>query len=311
MQEFASRKESSAPPAGHWPSDEELAAYIDGNLGKAESQRITEHLADCEECYAVYAETLQFQLESEERQWLRPAWLAAAAALLLMTLGGWYAFQNALLGPAPNLAVADLAPPVHGRPVGEVIWDHNRFRGEGEGETNLDRQSFQVGALLVDSRLSAQAGDVSNASETWRSIGAILDKVDFMKDESDRILAQANQMNDATSLRRVAATAEATERRLGDPESSNLAREYLDFGKWTEAGRVAALTRDRAFFQDSKNRRFLAYVLRNEEIKRSPEVRRELEEIARIWDQGDLEQPKLNSLATHFQKILDQYDFTS
>src|SRR5262245_46316626 len=126
MQEFTSRKESSpAPPAGHWPSDEELAAYIDGTLGKTESQRITEHLADCEECYAVYVETLQFQLESEgdedkgtiipfppREPWRpRPAWLAAAAALLLMVLGAWYSFQKALLGP-PNLAVADLAPTV-------------------------------------------------------------------------------------------------------------------------------------------------------------------------------------------------------
>jgi hypothetical protein len=231
----------------------------------------------------------------------------------MVVLGGWYVFQTALLGPAPNLAVADLAPAIQGRPVGEVIWSHNRFRGEGEGEGEMDlnRQSFQVGALLVDSRLSARAGDVGNASETWRSIGSVLDKVGFMKGESVLIWAQANQMNDAASLRRVAATAEATERRLGDPERSVLTSEYLDFGKWTEAGRVAALTRDAAFFKDRKNRRFLAYSLRNKEIQPSLEVRRELQDIARIWDKGKLGSAEFASLTKHFQNILNQYDFTA
>jgi putative zinc finger protein len=323
MQEFTSKKESSpAPPVGHWPSDEELAAYIDGTLEKEESQRITEHLADCEECYAVYAETLQFQLESEAaegkdkvvvpfpspKRW-QPSyvWLPAAAALLLVTLGGWYAFQNALLGPAPKLAVADVAPSAQGRPIADLLWNHNVYRGEGEEETELDRGSFQIGALLIDFRLSAQAGDVPNASETWRSIGRVVKPVYFMAEDGDRILAQANQISDATSLSRVAATADTTEKSLGD----SLSAEYLDFGKWTEAGRVAALTRDPAFFKNRKNQRFLAYALRDKEIQPSSEVRQELEEIARIWDKGELGPKELASLERHFQKILDQYDFTA
>jgi hypothetical protein len=320
MQEFTHRKESSAPPpAEHWPSDEELAAYIDGTLGKAESRRITEHLADCEECYAVYAETLQFQLESEpeeeekvvpfpkERWQPHPAWLAAAAAaLLLVVLGGWHVFQRALFGPAPKLVVADLAPPAQGRPVAGLLWEHRVFRGLGEGETEFERQSFQTGALLVDFRLSAQAGDIKNASETWHSIGRVVG--DVYRKDGDRILKQANQISDASSLQRVAAVADETEKELGD---LLLIPEYLDFGKWTEAGRVAALTGDASFFQSRKNRRFLAYALRNREIEPSPEVRRELEAITRIWDQGKLRSAELALLAQHFQKILDQYDFTA
>jgi len=326
MQEFTSRKEPSPPPpAEHWPGDEVLAAYIDGTLGKAESRRVKEHLADCEECFAVYMESLQFQLDSEaagegkvvpfraKKRWLDPMWLApaAAAALLIVGLGGWSAYQNALLGPPPKLGVAALTIRVRSGSVQGLIWDHNRYRGEGEGETDLDRQSFQVGALLVDSRLSTHGGDVNNASETWRSIGAVLRSVDFMKNEGDRILAQANQITDPVSLRRVAATAEATEKSLGDPNQSTLTREYLDFGKWTEAGRVAALTRDATFFRDRKNRRFLAYALRDKDIKPSREVRRELEEIARIWDQGALGPTQFDSLARHLKNILDQYDFTA
>ncbi len=46
---------------GH-PSAEELAAYIDGNLGKEEAARVTAHLASCEDCYDVYSMTAQFLL---------------------------------------------------------------------------------------------------------------------------------------------------------------------------------------------------------------------------------------------------------
>jgi len=329
MQEYTHRKQSSPPPpTEHWPGDEDLAAYIDGTLGKAESQRIKEHLADCEECFAVYIETLQFQVDSEatpdanvvpfparERRVPKlPVWFLAAAALLLVALlGSWYTFQNALWGPTPKLVVADLGPATQGRSVENLLWGHAVYRsggGEEEAEPDLDRQSFQVGALLVDFRLSAQAGDAKNASEVWKTIGRTVGSA-YMTKEGARIVTQSNQIGDLESLRRVAAKAEATEKSLGDPNQSTLTREYLDFGKWTEAGRVAAVTRDSAFFKDRKNRRFLAYVLRDKEFKPSREVRRELEEIARIWDQGDLARTKFDSLAQHFQNILDQYDFTA
>jgi hypothetical protein len=323
MQEYTHGKESSAPPpTEHWPGDEDLAAYIDGTLGKAESQRIKEHLADCEECFAIYMESLQFQLDSEaadekgkvvpfppKKVWRDPLWLASVAAAALLVVGlGWYAYQNALVGPPPKLEVAALALPVRSGSVQGLIWDHTRYRGEGEGETDLERQSFQVGALLVDFRLSAQAGDVGNASETLRSVGAIVSRVDFMAEQGKQLLDQTNQIGDMASLRRVAATAGATEKDLGD---SVLIPEYVDFGKWTEAGRVAALARDPAFFHDRKNRRFLAYILRDKDFKPSRETRRELEEIAKVWDQGDLGSTKFDSLAKHFKNILDQFDFTA
>jgi hypothetical protein len=320
MQEFAPKNASPpAPPAEHWPNDEDLAAFLDGTLDKAESRRIAEHLATCEECYAIYAGALEFKLESESdpgevvlfpsknREW-NMRWLIAAAASLAVAMGSWYAFQNALIGPAPNLAIAELAPPVKERAVKGLLWDHNRYRGKGGKETDLDRQSFQIGALLVDFRLSAQAEDVSNATETWRSIGAVVRQVNFLAKEGDRLLAEANQINDASSLRRVAATAEATERGFDD---SILTPEYLDFGKWTEAGRLAAIVRDPTFFKDWKNRRFLAYILREKEIEPSPEVREVLEQIAKTWDRGDLSAADFASLAQRFQSVLDQYDFTS
>lgn len=43
------------------PDLEELAAFADGRLSGAARDAVVEHLADCEDCYEIYAETLRVQ----------------------------------------------------------------------------------------------------------------------------------------------------------------------------------------------------------------------------------------------------------
>jgi hypothetical protein len=64
MQELARIRETD-PPIGSCPTAEDLAAYIDGALDWKEAAEITRHLADCEDCYAVYSGAVRFQLDSE------------------------------------------------------------------------------------------------------------------------------------------------------------------------------------------------------------------------------------------------------
>lgn len=314
-----------APNKSH-PSDGELAAYIDGALDATEAARVADHLADCEDCYFVYSETLQFQLEPEpgkvvqfpSREERRPRfwWLAAAAAILVVALGSWYVYRAVLPGSPPQLTVAEITPDLRKRPVQDLLWDHNRYRGEGEAETEVARQSFQVGALLVDFHLSAQAGSAEQASEVLRTIGSVVGQVSLMeKGVSKRILSEANQIDPGTnpttalrSLPSVADQAPTTEEELRD---SVLFPEYIDFGKWTEAGRIAAKTKDSKFFENDQNRRFLSYALKKWDPEKPEEVRHQLEEIQRIWDRGGFDSKGFESLAGHFQAILDQYEFRS
>jgi putative zinc finger protein len=329
MQEFAPKNMTPPPPPqGHWPTAEELAAYIDGTLEKAEAKRITEHLASCEECYSVYAETLQFQLESEPVEAGKVVqfpthkqspvrWWYAAAALLVLGLGlGWYLFQTAVVGPAPTLQVADAVPDLKGMPVQGLIAQYTRFRGDGNNEPTdlgelpreLERQSFQVGWLLVDFHVAASAKEVELASESWRKIGSVF-KDASMVEEGARIQAEANRIDPETSptaakdLPQIVARAAETEARMDDLAFFPT---YVDFGKWAEAGQIAAKVKDRSFFASRKNHRFLFYALKNREIKPEPEVRQQLQAIARIWGRGDFP-----ALSAHFKAILDQYDFTS
>lgn len=319
MREFA--------PKNSHPSDADLAAYIDGALGKAEAERVAAHLADCEDCYFVYSETLQFQLESEpahpggkvvpfppKDRPRAPWWVAAAAAAVLAVgVGVWYAYQAALLDP-PQLTVAEIAPDLPERPIQDILWDYNRYRGEGDGETELARQSFQIGALLVDFHLSARAGDRQEASDVWRTIGDVVGDTGYMKELSDRIFSEANRIDpehnpaDALrSLQAVAAQLPRTERELRD--DSPFFPEYIDLGKWTEAGRIAAKTEDSKFFEDGQNRRFLSYALQEWKPEKPEEIHSQLEKIERIWDQGELDSQDFKALTGHFQAILDHYEF--
>lgn len=329
MHEFAPSK---SRPSGNCPSDVELAAYIDGVLGKEEAARVTEHLASCERCFEVYTETVHFQLESQpapvgkvvpfpwdQKKVASPWWRAvAAAAVLVVAIAGYLAFRF-FPAPPPQIAVAEvtpnLGPDLGGRPIEGLVWNHNRYRGSGASDLELALQSFQVGALLVDFHLAGQMGAAKEAYRAWHGVGRALAEAPGMSEISNTIFEEANQIDpennpkeeSSDALRSVAARAGQTEAELRD---SVLFPEYLDFGKWTEAGRIAALAQDASFFNSRKNRRFLSYALETWKPEKPKEVRKELQAIERIWAQGeDLDPKAFEALAGHFQAILDQYDF--
>jgi CHAT domain-containing protein len=53
--------------AARCPDLETIAAYLDGRLSDRERARITAHLAECEECYALFRESAQTHLEDVDR----------------------------------------------------------------------------------------------------------------------------------------------------------------------------------------------------------------------------------------------------
>ena len=71
-----------------FPSEETLAAYIDGRLDEKTRRRVVAHLAECDECYAIVVATAEFHAEegiarvarSSRGHWL---WIGAAAAALI------------------------------------------------------------------------------------------------------------------------------------------------------------------------------------------------------------------------------------
>jgi hypothetical protein len=327
MQEFAQK--DSATPAEQCPSAEDLAAYIDGNLGKEESQRIAEHLASCEDCYAAYTETLRFQLDTESvfaegevlpfpppdkreralarasavRQWL------PIAALLLVGVGGGTAFQ--FLARPPGLVPTRLVPPLADpSSLNERLWRGPTYRGEGvEEEGQLDEPPFRMGVQLVNLQASLKAGNIPAAQDVVARILGLLKAQPFTDDlykaYTGITVALENHKPPSELL----------------PEASRLAKESrevfepttpLDLGQWVEAGRLSALAHDPSFFQQPDTRSFLRRFRWREKVglgdtKLDPVSRESLGRISEIVSKSDLQASDYAELRRQFDKILEIY----
>ncbi len=352
MQEYPSnqarRTSGSFPPSDELaptyidprscPSSEELAAYIDGTLGKAESERITWHLASCEDCYVVYMETLHFQLESsaaepegvadaEVRQFRRPskAWPAQEggalggswkspvrwlpiAALLLVGVGGGGTYL-AFLAPPPQMVSTPATPPLTSLPQGDqALWLGPTFRGEpGEEQTKINDASFRMGVQVVNLQATLQAGQVKESQDVIARILGLLKPQPFTDD------FQKGYIGITTALEK-RPPAEFL------PEAARLAKESrdafdtrsLDFGQWVEAGRLAALAQKPSFFQQSENRAFLRHLLWNDkfglhDIKLDPVTRASLDRISEVASKDNLRPSDYAELKTQLEKILGIY----
>jgi CHAT domain-containing protein len=159
-----------------------IAAYADGRLTGSEAARVEEHLADCSECYEVFAETVAFTQEEEKEEPVSrkptpvvpPArrrvstllvGLAVAASLLVAV--GWLATRTLGTRRSGSASlVAELAQAmgttrfVEPRLTGG--FQHGRFvvLRSGDAPQGLDAQSPAVLAAVAHIRERA-AGDTS------------------------------------------------------------------------------------------------------------------------------------------------------
>jgi hypothetical protein len=313
--------------SGQCPTDEELAAYIDGFLGKAESRRVTEHLASCEHCYHVYMETARFLVDSSpatpedakhegreasgkvvpfpafaERS--RPVfqWLSIAALLLVGAGGGAY-FQ--LLAPPPALMPPALIGP---NPSAQIpsFWKGPTYRGEGGGdETKLNDASFRMGVQAVNLQVSLKAGNVQAAEDGVARILGILEGQLFTKD----LYNSYRGITDALESHKAPADLLPEASRLAGLSREALDTTYLDLGQWVEAGRLAALSHDPSFFRQSDARSFLRRSIWRSKVgigetKLDPPTLQHLERIAGIVSKGDLQASDYASLQRPLEEIL-------
>lgn len=326
MQEFTSRKATSK---GSCPTDEELAAYIDGRLGRRERKRITEHLASCEDCYEIYMGAVRFQLESEpadeagrvaknvvrfpSRAQVQGLWrMAAAAALLLMVAGaggGWYYFA----GPLPKLVTSGVTSPVRGNPVATGgLWLGPTYRGGGdEGEeAPLDPASFQMGVQLVNLQVSLEAGEGEQAQDVVARILTLLKDQLFVQDLEKGYTGITTAIANGTPPQKLAEKAS---------ELAQQAREvfdapHLDFGQWVEAGQLAATAEEPSFFERGDTREFLRKLLWRQklgigigEMKLDPAARQRLADISSVLEKRSLERADYGRLSQDLRAILNIY----
>src|ERR1044072_7367909 len=90
-----------------FPSDETLAAFIDGRLDDVTRRRVVEHMTTCDECYAVYLAATEMQNASAGPP-PRPGRISGVilAATLTMSLAivfaVFYSPLRRIIGPDHN-----------------------------------------------------------------------------------------------------------------------------------------------------------------------------------------------------------------
>lgn len=251
------------------PDPEVLAAFIDGRLSAQERRQVVEHLDRCEECYEVVAETARFQGEEvpgarvvtppSERWGRRQRWIWAAAAAAVVVA----VIALPMIGPDTDdvrLSTADLVGSIGGDP--ELLvrsrWTPPPALGFAPDPSDL---AFHVGVRLVDLQVATRTG----------SAGAVRDELERL----ERALDGGSRIG--RGLVDVIGTARSAVRRgrRGEMEAAVGAIEAradrsldpysLGFGKWVEAGRLAAAVGDADFFQSTAFAGFRGEVSEQEE----------------------------------------------
>jgi hypothetical protein len=311
------------------PPLEDLAAFLDGKLSERERTRVIAHLADCESCYAVFAGAAQFQLEEEDEEENAPGkpaevaavpevvapvvpfprktavrWALPLAALLVLGLATIPLYLR--YSQMPQIVAADLVDP---RSATAEPWSEGDTRGEGDLGEAYDAYEFLVGVQLVDLHLTLARNDgpqkvldvLSRINKYMAGFVVAPEEAEFYDQAREHILAGKPPADLSEDAARQEASLTQTMEKIDSA--------YLAFGKWTEAGRLAAVDQQAAFFDDGDNRRFLDWLIRNEEDQHlEGGVVRALKEIRGILEDRDRQTLPYDALRERSIAILRHYE---
>jgi hypothetical protein len=296
------------------PSDEEVAALLDGTLAEADRDRVARHVAACPDCFELYAGVARLKLAETPVPFRaatavrrrRRGPLLAAAALLAVAVG--LPLYRSAQG-VPRLTSAGLVEPLAGSARAAEPWRWSRYRSAEPAPLpdveDWEAPFVRLGALLVDLRVALRAGEAETASDLYQRIGGIAAPA-IGERQAAPFSEAGKRAASPAALPELLAGLERLEAELDGGTTPGRAR-FISFGKWVEAGRLAAASRAPAFF-DGGNRRFLSSFLRQEGEELDPEVRGPLEAVRKIWGRGGLEDSDLEEIAGHLGSILRHYD---
>lgn len=298
------------------PPLEDIAAFLDGKLSGEERDRIIAHLAECESCYAVYADAARFQLEEtqeapvpEKAKEVSGAvvpfpktrlltWASSLAALLLIGVATMLIYRQ--YNDMPVMVASELIDPkVPVTPWGDAM------RGDRPSlnVTNTSAE-FLLGAYLVDLRLTLARDEKAEADQALARINKQIPNLLVVPEVEASFYREARTRIAEGEPQSLLAEADRMEASLTEFLEDST---YLAFGKWTEAGRLHAEARRADFFEERENRRFLRWLLRNaEEVVLAPEVIAQLRQLQRILEK-DLQEREFVKTTAHLQAILDHY----
>lgn len=313
------------------PSLEDLAAFLEGRLSGDKRARIVAHLADCPDCYEIFAEAARFELSEEgkvedpdppavievPREPMedppagkvipfpsRPVfrWVSSIAAVLAMVALGIPLYKQYYTMPQINSAEL-VTPAVSEKAAEDPFWSDFAERGSGDdaGSSTIPHEVL-LGAHALNLRLSLSRDDQDRALNDLAGINDHIGKIGLLPDQTEAYLRIQTQIADGKPARQFLREADRIEATLPVEEDP-----YFALGKWVEAGRLAALAENPEFFQASENRKFLRAFLHHERKDLEPDVETDLKEIRKTLSKADPSSLPYQELQQQFAEILTFY----
>ncbi len=234
---------------GRCPDLERLAAFVDGRLATPERTQVELHLADCDACRELLADTLRFQAEqtpaetsgsvrsAPPRARQVAAWLAAASLAVAAGLAVWMAQRGTLSrGDLSSVELAALASdPRRMADLGDT-WTRNEWSVSRGSSPSISARaaSFRLGVRSVDLELAARSEDPETVHGLALEMAGLCSSIPFADPVRLTYLKLAERSASQAS-------------KSGIPgavlEANSLARSSNDealfeLGRWAETGRL-------------------------------------------------------------------------
>lgn len=309
--------------SGNCPDLEDLAALLDDMVEEEERQHLLGHLAECQDCYELYAETARFKIDDQiggenatvaatlpERapagrfHGKTPAWAGLAAAAVLVLAAGIPVYRSFAI--PPTFETAELLPTGGGG--GSKAWTEPKMRGPAGGSAvaaERRERAFQLGVQVTNLRAALLAGDREQAAWAAQLLHQLVGQAAFADDLVETYKALQTDLQKGSSFPDLLVRTQEAEAQLRETLFDDAF--YLDFGKWVEAGYLSAQTQDPQFFTNPEVRRFARALPWQDDQQVDVEAQKEVESIRKSLGRSDLDGSEYQEIRARFERILQIY----
>ncbi len=269
---FLSKKMNQGPPVGECPSLVMLSEFIDGHLQGEERESVADHLTACADCYSLFSETISFQDEplgqrifAQSRRFARlvPVWIQTRVLIILSLATA----RNSLLA-LPALATAifimiwaakSQGPPSLSQMLSSLSQQtdlaklNNSFElgatsgvllGMDNYGLSFEQKAIKLGLLVSRLEITLRAKDRTRTVELLHEIIVLARNVEdgvAIANSYHQILAGLKSGDLPETLSRQAAELEY----LFEKKEAEF---FFKLGQWIFSGQMAAIARNRSFF---------------------------------------------------------------